>query len=46
MDPIAILALIGDLYGQIGELRRENEALKQQLHAQQSTPPASSNPMD
>lgn len=31
MNPAAILALIGDLYEQIANLRSENEALRQQL---------------
>ena len=33
MNPIMILALIGDLYAQIAGLRQENEALRQQVAA-------------
>jgi len=38
MNPAAILALIGDLYGQVAALGEENKTLREQL-AQASTPP-------
>lgn len=31
MNPTAILALISDLYAQVGALTRENEQLREQL---------------
>ena len=40
MNPAAILALIGDLYQQMAQLREENAALREQLAARSADTPA------
>ena len=35
IDPTAILALVSDLYGQIGRLADENKALREALETKQ-----------
>lgn len=39
MNPAAILALIGDLYSEIAQLRQENAALREQADTQPEAKP-------